>query len=157
MIAFFRNAWDILARLLGAIGALMTGGSLSLLGLMMGADYLAGIVLSVLGKSKQTINGRLSCKECVMELAQKAMMLLIVLVAAAIDEMAGQEKLLRSAAVGFYICNEGIGLLEKAALLGVPVPQKLKRALGALRETEKEEKADGNIWRELAVGNGKKA
>ena len=154
MVAFIRNAWDILARILAAIGALMAGGSLPLLGLMMAADYGTGILLGLLGKSKQAADGRLSFRLCLTGIARKGMMLLIIFLAAVLDEIAGQGKLLRSAATGFYICNEGISLLENAAMLGVPVPQKLKNALRALREPEREENVDGNLWKDQPLKEG---
>ena len=157
MGGFFRNVWDIWARFLGAIGALMAGGSLSLLCLMMGADYLTGVLLALLGKSKQTKDGRLSARACFTGIARKGMMLMIILIAAALDEIAGQGKMLRSAATGFYICNEGISLMENAALLGVPVPAKLKQALGALRTQEKGKDGHGNDWEKSLPQEGEKA
>ena len=39
----------------------------------------------------------------------------------------------------FYIANEGISLLENCAALGLKVPDKLKEALGQLKDGEKKE------------------
>ena len=41
---------------------------------------------------------------------------------------------LRTAAIFFYISNEGISLLENAAYLGLPVPKKIKAVLEQLHD-----------------------
>ena len=47
---------------------------------------------------------------------------------------------LRSAVVCFYLSNEGVSLLENAAHLGLPVPEKMKEILEQLHDrAEKEE------------------
>ena len=48
----------------------------------------------------------------------------------------------QSSLVLYYIANEGLSILENAALMGVKFPEKLKKALEALREKE-EEPPDG--------------
>jgi toxin secretion/phage lysis holin len=42
--------------------------------------------------------------------------------------------MLRTATIFFYLSNEGISLLENAAHLGLPVPQKIKDILKQLNE-----------------------
>ena len=157
MGAFFRNAWDILVRFFGAIGALIGGGSLRLLGLLMGADYVTGILLGILGKSKKTPDGGLSARACFVGLTRKGMMLVMIAVAAVLDEIAGQGKMLRSAATGFYICNECISLMENAVLLGVPIPGRLRRALSAIRSDKTAEKGSGNSWENEEASEGENA
>ena len=44
----------------------------------------------------------------------------------------------RSAVVFFYISNEGISILENAALIGLPIPQKLKTVLLQINKEENE-------------------
>ncbi len=41
---------------------------------------------------------------------------------------------------GYYLANEALSLLENAALLGVPFPARVKRALEVLREEKNEGK-----------------
>ena len=56
----------------------------------------------------------------------------------------GEGGILRTAVIFFYISNEGASLLENAARLGLPIPQKLKDILEQLHgHTEKEEDSDG--------------
>ena len=48
---------------------------------------------------------------------------------------------LRTAVVFFYISNEGVSLLENAAHLGLPVPEKIKAVLEQLhKRAESEDK-----------------
>jgi phage-related holin len=42
--------------------------------------------------------------------------------------------MLRTATIFFYLSNEGISLLENAAHLGLPVPQKIKDILKQLND-----------------------
>lgn len=136
MRAFFLNAWDILVRFAGAASALLGGGDIGVLCALMALDYGMGLALALLGKSKKTPDGALSARAGFLGLLRKGVMIAVILLAALLDRLSGQGDLLRRAATGFYICNEGISLLENAALLGVPVPGPLRRALGALREKE---------------------
>ena len=47
---------------------------------------------------------------------------------------------LRTAVVFFYLSNEGLSLIENAAHLGLPVPDKLKAVLEQLHDKEREGK-----------------
>ncbi len=152
---FFRQTWDIFLRFAGAAGALLGGGSLRVFCVLTGADYLSGLLLALLGKSKKTADGRLSAHACFLGLMRKGMMLLVILLAAMLDSITGQEDMLRRAATGFYICNECISLMENAALLGVPIPGSLRRALGAIAEKERAE--NGNVWQDSPLCQGEKA
>ena len=46
----------------------------------------------------------------------------------------GTPGVLRTAVIFFYISNEGVSLLENAAHLGLPIPDKLKDVLAQLHE-----------------------
>lgn len=136
MKGFLTEVWDILLRYGGVAAGLLGGGNGMVLCVLMGLDYATGLTLGMMGKSKKTKDGRLSARASFQGLMKKAMMLAVIFLAAVLDQLAGQEDLLRRAATGFYICNEGISLMENAALLGVPVPGGVRRALTALQETE---------------------
>ena len=63
--------------------------------------------------------------------------------------MIGTGSALRGAVLCFYLSNEGLSLLENAAHLGLPVPDKLKDVLAQLHgrqdvvtETYKEKETD---------------
>ena len=51
----------------------------------------------------------------------------------------GTGSVLRTAAIFFYISNEGISLLENAAHLGLPVPEKIKKVLEQLHNKAEED------------------
>ncbi len=48
----------------------------------------------------------------------------------------------RSAVICFYLSNEGVSLLENAAHLGLPVPEKLKAVLSQLHNKDQDDKND---------------
>lgn len=59
----------------------------------------------------------------------------------------GNGNALRSAVVCFYISNEGVSMLENAAHLGLPIPDKLKSILAQLHKRDDKAdttKGDGN-------------
>ena len=69
---------------------------------------------------------------------------LLVGIANVIDvHIIGTGCVLRTAAIFFYISNEGISLLENAAHLGLPVPKKVRDVLEQIHDraedTENEE------------------
>lgn len=136
MGAFFHNAWDILLRYAGAAAGLLGGGDLAMLCALMALDYITGMILAFLGKSTKSPNGRISARASFLGLLRKGVMMGVILLAAVLDQVAGEGEWLRRAATGFYICNEGISLLENAARLGVPVPRGLRSALSALQKKE---------------------
>jgi phage-related holin len=51
----------------------------------------------------------------------------------------GTGSVLRTAVIFFYLSNEGISLLENAAYLGLPVPQKVKTVLEQLHDRSESE------------------
>ena len=51
---------------------------------------------------------------------------------------------LRSAVICFYLSNEGVSLLENAAHLGLPVPEKLKAVLSQLHNKDDSDKDNQN-------------
>lgn len=91
-------------------------------------DYATGTAVAVLNKTLSSKTGfRGICKK----------FLLYALVAAAnvIDvQVLGGTAALRSAAIFLFIGNEGISIVENAAAMGLPVPEKLKRVLKQLHD-----------------------
>ena len=62
-----------------------------------------------------------------------------------ISDVVGTGDALRSAVVCFYLSNESVSMLENAAHLGLPIPEKLKSVLaqlhGRMDETDNKEDA----------------
>ena len=58
----------------------------------------------------------------------------------AIDSLVIQNgNVIRTAVIFFYLSNEGISILENVALMGLPVPQKLRDVLEQLKNHREEE------------------
>lgn len=65
---------------------------------------------------------------------------LLVGIANIIDiRVLGQEGVLRTAVIFFYISNEGLSLIENAGHLGLPIPSKLRTVLEQLHNREEKE------------------
>ena len=129
----FDRSVKAFAALFGAAAGALGGWDalLRVLVWMMAADYLSGVIVALMGRSRKTEYGGLSSKVGAAGILRKGMMLLVVLVSALLDSaMGGASDVCRDAACWFYIANEGLSLLENLGLMGVPFPEKLKLLLG---------------------------
>lgn len=106
---------------------------------MMVIDYLTGVlVAAVFHNSPKTPNGTLESKAGWKGLCRKGMTLLIVLVAARLDIILGTG-FIRDAVIIGYIANETISVIENAGLMGVPIPEAIKKAIEVLQSKGEEE------------------
>jgi len=116
--------------IIGTIIAKWLGGwdmATQVLVLFMTMDYLTGITRAFMDKvlsSAVGINGIL----------KKIAILVVVAVAVGIDNITGAQGVVRLAAIWFYIGMEGISILENAACIGVPIPDKIKDALLQIKD-----------------------
>ena len=100
--------------------------------LFMGIDYITGlIVAAVFRKSKKSTGGGLSSKCSFQGLARKVMQLLFVLIAYRLDTLIGTD-FVRSAVLIAFISNELISISENAALMGLPLPDKIHKAIDVI-------------------------
>lgn len=129
----------------GAFLAEMLGGwdgALKLLLALMCADYITGVVVAgVFHRSDKTEGGTLSSKAGFKGICRKGAVLLVVWIAALLDESMGM-RCSRTAVCLFFSGNEGLSLMENLGLMGAPFPQFLKRALEALKEKGDEGNGD---------------
>ena len=104
----------------------------------MALDYITGLMCAIADKKLSSAVGfKGVCK--------KVLILMLVGVAHIVDlHVVGTGDALRSAVVCFYLSNESVSMLENAAHLGLPIPEKLKSVLAQLhgREDETESKED---------------
>lgn len=114
-----------LGYFVGGVDGLMTA-----LILFMVMDYITGLMCAVADRKLSSAVGfRGICK--------KVLIILLVGVAHIVDlHVVGTGSALRSAVVCFYLSNEGVSLLENAAHLGLPVPEKLKAVLEQLHDRD---------------------
>jgi toxin secretion/phage lysis holin len=66
------------------------------------------------------------------------MTLLIVLVSARVDVIAGTD-IIRNAVIIGYVANEGLSIIENAGLMGLPIPSALKNAIDVLKKKTEDE------------------
>ena len=141
------NIWDKAIKALANIGGAIAGvfgewGMLmTILASAMVLDYISGVLVAAFGKSLKTEGGHLDSKVGFVGLAKKALIIMIVLLATLLDKALGTDAMVfQTATVCYYIANEGISVVENAGLMGLPVPDAVKRAL----EQMKEKKGDTN-------------
>ena len=108
-------------------------GMLIALIVFMALDYVTGIMCAILDKKLSSAVGFKGAMK-------KAFILILVGVANVVDvHVVGTGSALRGVVICFYLSNEGLSLLENAAYIGLPVPEKLKDILAQLhRRGEKE-------------------
>lgn len=142
-------SWDKIVKVLAAAAGAVLGlfgewtNLHTILVVLMLIDYVTGCVVAALGRSSKTESGGLSSKVGFVGLAKKGFIMAIVLLATMLDRALGNTSLMfQSAALCYYIANEGLSILENAGLLGVPYPAKLRKALESLREKDKEGEDD---------------
>jgi toxin secretion/phage lysis holin len=86
-------------------------------------DYVTGVMCAVIDK-------KLSSEIGFKGLFRKVLIFALVGVSHIVDtNVIGTGSALRSAVIFFYLSNEGLSMLENAAHLGLPVPDKLKDVL----------------------------
>jgi toxin secretion/phage lysis holin len=114
---------------------------MTILAAAMVLDYISGVLVAAFGKSLKSEGGHLDSKVGFVGLAKKALIIMIVLLATLLDKALGAEAMVfQTATVCYYIANEGISVVENAGLIGLPVPEVVKRALEQMKE-----KKDDNI------------
>ena len=91
-------------------------------------DYITGIMCAIVDK-------RLSSAVGFKGICKKVLIFLLVGVANILDvNIIGSGSVLRTAAIFFYLSNEGVSLLENASHLGLPVPNAIKEVLQQLHD-----------------------
>ena len=101
--------------------------------LFMALDYISGLIVAgVFHESDKTQSGKLDSAACWRGLLKKGMTLVVVLVAAQLDNVLGTS-FVREAAVIAYIVNETISIIENAGRMGLPVPDALMKAIEQLQ------------------------
>ena len=79
-------------------------------------------------------------------ICRKVLILMLVGIANLLDvQVIGTGAVLRTAVIFFYLSNEGVSLLENAAHLGLPIPEKLKVILAQLHDRAEGDGDDNEI------------
>ena len=122
-----------LGYFLGGVDGLMTA-----LIVFMVTDYVTGLMCAIVDKQ---LSSRVGFKG----LFKKMLIVILVGIAHIVDmHVVGTGEALRSAVICFYLSNEGVSLLENAAHLGLPIPEKLKAILVQLHNRDEEALPNGD-------------
>lgn len=87
-------------------------------------DYISGVIAAYLNPDK-----KLNSQKGFAGILKKIMILLMVATAHFVDYATGQEVMIRSVVILFFLGNEGLSILENSANAGLPVPNGLKESL----------------------------
>ena len=91
-------------------------------------DYITGVMCAI---SDKTLSSEVGFKG----ICRKVLIFLLVGIGHNVDaQVIGSGGVLRTAVILFYLSNEGVSLIENAAHLGLPVPDKLKAVLEQLHD-----------------------
>lgn len=89
-------------------------------------DYVSGVIGAY-------INLQLSSHIGFIGILKKVMYFFVVAVAHCVDVATGANGVLQNIVVGVLIANEGISILENCAKCGIPIPDKLLKALEQIK------------------------
>ena len=93
-------------------------------------DYITGVFLAILIRE---VSSEIGFKG----ICKKAMLFIMVAVGNIIDNyVIGSGSSIRTMLIMFYLSNEGISIIENVALIGLPIPQKLKDVIQQLKNTD---------------------
>ena len=134
-----KEFWNAIQLVFAAIGGWLgyflggCDGLLIALVVFVVVDYLTGVMCAI-GDHK------LSSAVGFKGICRKVLIFLLVGIANILDvQVIGSGSVLRTAVIFFYISNEGVSLVENAAHLGLPVPDKLKDVLEQLHDRDGKE------------------
>lgn len=134
-----KEFWNTIQLIFAAIGGWLgwfLGGCDGLLYALLAfviVDYVTGILCAV---SDHNLSSEVGFKG----ICRKVLIFLLVGIGHILDaQVIGTGSVLRTAVIFFYISNEGVSLLENAAHLGLPVPEKIKAVLEQLHDRAEKE------------------
>ena len=139
MKELWNTALVIFAAIGGWLGYFLGGcdGLLIALVVFVAVDYLTGVICAVSDK-------KLSSEVGFKGICRKVLIFLLVGIANIVDvQVIGTGSVLRTAVIFFYLSNEGVSLLENAAHLGLPVPEKMKDILAQLHDRAENTESEG--------------
>ena len=134
-----KDFWNVIQLIFSALGGWLgyflggCDGMLYTLLAFTAMDYITGIMCAV---NDHTLSSEVGFRG----ICRKVLIFMLVGIANILDaDVVGTGSVLRTAVIFFYISNEGVSLLENAAHLGLPVPEKIKMVLEQLHDRAKKE------------------
>ena len=127
-----KEFWNVVQAVFAALGGWLgwfLGGCDGLIYALVAfvvIDYITGVMCAI---SDKTLSSAVGFRG----ICRKVLIFLLIGIANILDtNVIGTGSVLRTAAIFFYISNEGVSLLENAAHLGLPVPGAVKDVLEQL-------------------------
>lgn len=117
----------------GGLASFLFGGWSALiqtLVLFIVLDYVFAVLVAA-------THGKLSSKIGFKGIAKKVAILVLVAVAHQIDNIMGDNSLVRDSVIFFFLANELISILETCAKTGIPIPDALTKMVGVLKDKQK--------------------
>ena len=134
-----KEFWNTMQLVFAAVGGWLgwfLGGCDGLLYALLAfvvVDYITGVMCAIADK-------KLSSAVGFKGIFRKVLIFTLVGVANIVDvQVLGTPGVLRTAVIFFYLSNEGVSMLENAAHLGLPIPEKLKEVLEQLHDRSTKE------------------
>ena len=138
-----KEFWNLIQFVFTAVGGWLgyfiggCDGLLIALVVFVAVDYLTGVMCAISDK-------KLSSEVGFKGICRKVLIFLLVGIANILDvQVIGTGSVLRTAVIFFYLSNEGVSLLENAAHLGLPVPEKMKDILAQLHDRAENTESEG--------------
>lgn len=138
-----KEFWNVIQMVFTAVGGWLgyflggCDGLLIALVVFVAVDYITGVMCAVSDK-------KLSSEVGFKGICRKVLIFLLVGIANIVDvQVIGTGSVLRTAVIFFYLSNEGVSLLENAAHLGLPVPEKMKDILAQLHDRAENTESEG--------------
>jgi toxin secretion/phage lysis holin len=129
-----REFWNSIQLIFAAVGGWLgwfLGGCDGLLYALIAfciIDYLSGVACAI---ADHNLSSQIGFKG----IFKKVLIFLLVGIGHILDtQVIGSGSVLRTAVIFFYLSNEGVSLIENAAHLGLPIPEKLKDVLEQLHD-----------------------
>ena len=134
-----KEFWNVIQAAFAAVGGWLgyfLGGCDGLLYALLAfvvLDYITGVMCAVSDK-------KLSSAVGFKGICRKVLIFSLVGIGNLLDTQVFEETgVLRTAIIFFYLSNEGLSLVENAAYLGLPIPEKLKKVLEQLHDRSEKE------------------
>ena len=129
-----KEFWNTIQLIFTAVGGWLgwflggCDGLLYALLIFVTLDYLTGVMCAV-------ADHKLSSEVGFKGICRKVLIFALVGIGHVLDtQVIGTGSILRTAVIFFYLSNEGVSLVENAAHLGRPIPEKLKAVLEQLHD-----------------------
>lgn len=132
-----KNAFNVIQLIISALGGYIgwflggfDGFMYALIAFVV-IDYITGLMVAMLER-------KLSSEVGFRGIFKKVLIFTLVGIGNIIDVyLINNGSAIRTAVIFFYLSNEGISILENTGKIGLPIPEKLKKALEQLNREEK--------------------